>query len=126
MKEVLDLLMDIKDENIEIIKESANYVDLVLRYGHIALFSGILEIDLEKAKKGFSLMELEEINKIIDEAVELNRKYDDNAFLKPKMIMENVYSDFAILNREIEDKYTYFNEKMMSFVKKYLSKKDNL
>ena len=71
-------------------------------------------------------MELEEINKIIDEAVELNRKYDDNAFLKPKMIMENVYSDFAILNREIEDKSTYFNEKMMSFVKKYLSKKDIL
>lgn len=126
MEEVLDLLMDIKDENIEIIKESANYVDLVLRYGHIALFSGILEIDLEKAKKGFCLMELEEINKIIDEAIELNQKYDDNAFLKPQMIMENVYADFSILNREIEDKYLYINEKMVSFVKKNLSKNDNL
>ena len=126
MKEILELLKDLKDDNIDVIKEAINYIGLVLEYGHIALFSGILEIDLDKAKRGFSLMELEKINNIIDEAIGLNQKYDDNAILKPRMIIDNVYSDFAILNKEIEDKYVYINGKMMSFVKKYLSKNDNL
>lgn len=126
MEKILELLKEGNDDNIDVIKESINYLSLVIEYGHIALFSGILEIDFDKAKRGFSLMELEEINNIIDEAIDLNQKYDDNAFFKPRLIMENVYADFAILNRKIEDKYAYINEKMTSFVKKYLSKNDNL
>lgn len=75
------------------------YLEYVLSYGHIALFSGYLDVDVLDIKSCAEKHNINIIAQCLNKAIEINTKYDE--INSQNEIIQTIFLDFSSIDDEI-------------------------
>lgn len=106
------LINNLNDKNIYLLYQVYKYINYVCDYGHIAIFSSILDIDLNEVKLGLKIINDTIITKLLEEAIMINNEQNSNEII----YYSNMISDYEAINNKIYSQKNDILNKIIGFL----------